>query len=158
MDFLAAQDKIMDFWAALEKCSAKIFDFSGRAQRSEFWYWILFLLIMWVVFSAIRPSDPALIPVAKMAIFLALSSAVTARRLHDTGHSGWWQLASLGILVSLASMGFIGGNEQYAVFIILVVPFSVVMLVVWPFMVFWLIKTGVIGENKFGPAPNITSD
>ncbi len=83
----------------------KFATFDGRARRSEFWWFALFTTIVQVIASiidrAILGADSQVGVVAGIA-WLALivpSLAVGARRLHDTGRSGWWQLLSLIPLV-----------------------------------------------------------
>lgn len=67
--------------------------FSGRARRKEYWMFALFATIIYVVFMvlgiATKQSWLAFIP---FVAFLLPGLAVTARRLHDTGRSGWWIL------------------------------------------------------------------
>ncbi|AZQ11592.1 DUF805 domain-containing protein [Shewanella khirikhana] len=77
------------FIGALKKYA----DFTGRARRKEYWMFVLFYLIFYVVTIGI---DVALGTTFIAAIFslglLLPSLAIGARRLHDTGRSGWWQL------------------------------------------------------------------
>ena len=62
--------------------------FTGRAVRSEYWYWVLFSVIAQVILSVIyKPLDWVFI----LATFLP-SVAVAVRRLHDIDKSGWWLL------------------------------------------------------------------
>lgn len=69
--------------------------FHGRASRSEYWWFILFT---WLVSVGTGVIDVALsfqIPVVGTLVSLALlipGFALVARRLHDTGRSGWWFL------------------------------------------------------------------
>lgn len=86
----------MDFGTAIRTCLRKYVDFSGRAARSEFWWWILAYIggvVVATVFdvAAFRHSDALFSGIFALAVFLP-TLAVTARRLHDTGRSGWWQL------------------------------------------------------------------
>ncbi len=71
----------------------KYADFTGRARRTEYWMFTLFYLIFFLVTVGI---DMALGTTFIAAIFslglLLPSLAIGARRLHDTGRSGWWQL------------------------------------------------------------------
>lgn len=71
-------------------------DFTGRATRKEYWMYILFYIIFYIVLSII---DASLGIVGLSTLFsLALlvpSISIVARRLHDTGRSGWWQLLGL---------------------------------------------------------------
>ena len=78
----------MDFVTAVKTVFGKYVVFEGRALRSEFWYFQLFLLIVNLVLNAILPPLSA----AFGLITLLPGLAVGARRLHDIGKSGWWQL------------------------------------------------------------------
>lgn len=89
----------MNFVQAIQVCLRKYVDFSGRAARSEFWWFALFQLIVMVVASMVSETVYAVV-----ALVLVLPSlAVGARRLHDVGKSGWFLLLHLlpiiGILV-----------------------------------------------------------
>lgn len=69
-------------------------DFSGRASRSEYWYYILAYLIGSIVVSLVggilgARAGSVLSGIYSLALFLP-SLAVLVRRLHDTNHSGWW--------------------------------------------------------------------
>lgn len=89
----------MTFSESVSTCFKKFIDFSGRASRSEFWYFYLFYLIveffvMGIVFSVATVStDGAMVAYTiSMFVFLALLFplwAVQVRRLHDVNHSGW---------------------------------------------------------------------
>ena len=87
----------MDFVSAVKSCFAQYAGFSGRAPRSEFWWFALFQLGVLVIATMI---SQVLYGIAALALLLP-ALAVGARRLHDIGRSGWWQLLSLtGIAVS----------------------------------------------------------
>lgn len=70
-------------------------DFKGRSRRSEYWWAWLFTALVAGVLSAIVP---ALSGVWSLAI-LVPSLAISVRRLHDIGKSGWWYLICLIPLV-----------------------------------------------------------
>lgn len=84
----------MDFGGAIKSVFSKYATFTGRARRSEFWYWYLFTFIVGCVLGWI--------PVLGWLVSIALiipNLAVGARRLHDTNRSGWWLLLNLIPLV-----------------------------------------------------------
>jgi uncharacterized membrane protein YhaH (DUF805 family) len=77
----------------------KYFDFKGRARRKEYWYFIIFSIIIGVVVRYIdiyintagSDADGALTAFYITAVLIP-GWAVSVRRLHDTGSSGWWLL------------------------------------------------------------------
>jgi uncharacterized membrane protein YhaH (DUF805 family) len=86
------------YLAALKKYAT----FSGRAHRSEFWFYVLFTFIVSVVLAIIDTvlGTVFLGPIYSLATLLP-SLAVGARRLHDTGRSGWWQLIGIVPLIGV---------------------------------------------------------
>lgn len=81
----------MTFGESIQTCFSKYADFKGRAARSEYWWWALFIFIATMAAGVINDKVSALV---SLATFLP-SIAVCARRLHDTNRSGWWQLIGL---------------------------------------------------------------
>src|SRR4051812_32820666 len=94
----------MSFQDAIRVClQRKYADFNGRARRSEFWFFVLFTAIVSAVggildtIFGLRNGSYGTGPiqgVLQLAL-LVPSLAVGARRLHDIGRSGWWQLIGL---------------------------------------------------------------
>ena len=117
----------MDFQTSIKTCFNKYVVFSGRASRSEFWWFILFGLLVGVGTSIvdfiIDPTGNFVLfnSIASLALFIPQLSA-GSRRLHDTGKSGWWQLLYITI---------IGG---------------IVVIV-------WLATEPTKKKNQFGPVP-----
>lgn len=83
-------------------------NFSGRASRSEFWYFALASAILGLIVGAIELAtglisieDPnATGPLSAILNLLLVipSIAVTSRRLQDYGYSGWWQLSYITVI------------------------------------------------------------
>ncbi|MCL1074483.1 DUF805 domain-containing protein [Shewanella dokdonensis] len=68
-------------------------DFTGRTRRRNFWMYVLIYNIISLILSAIDvASNSNWLGIVYGLVLLLPSLAVTARRLHDTGRSGWWQL------------------------------------------------------------------
>lgn len=100
----------MKFQEAIESAFRQYANFDGRARRSEYWYFALFLFLVSLVISTVCApiGGPRLVYVLNtlftVAIFLP-SLALVFRRLHDTGRTGLWFLLAfvpLGALVLLA--------------------------------------------------------
>ena len=86
----------MSFGGAIKSCFSKYATFGGRASRSEYWYWVLFSVLIGV--AAIFIDTAIGVPLEKRGPVDAITTlglflpglAVTVRRLHDVGKSGWW--------------------------------------------------------------------
>ncbi|MEM6376350.1 MAG: DUF805 domain-containing protein [Pseudomonadota bacterium] len=89
---------------------SKYATFSGRASRSEFWWWCLTLILLLILcriadhlISApllggdIGPDESRLRPISWLfsVALIVPHIAVSARRLHDIGRTGWWLLIGL---------------------------------------------------------------
>ncbi len=77
--------------------------FSGRARRKEYWFFVLFNIIVSIILAVIDGVTGTLDPESGMGLLgliytlaiLIPALAVSVRRLHDTGRSGWWLLILL---------------------------------------------------------------
>lgn len=118
------------FIGALKKYAV----FKGRAQRKEYWFFVLFYLIFGFVLTfvdgflgtAYSVDGNAVVGLLSTPYGLAMlvpAIAVTVRRLHDIGRSGWWILFGLIPLIG-----------------------TIVLLV-------FLVLDSQDGENRFGPNP-----
>ena len=122
----------MGFLEAVRTCLfRKYADFQGRASRAEYWWFALFSLVVPVVAFNSGPRFPGLLVTGVVVMLLTAVPhlAVTVRRLHDTGRSGWWLL--LGPVGRIPGVGWIA---------------SLVLL--W-----FLIQRGDAGGNRYGPNP-----
>ena len=86
----------MSFGEAIRTCFTKYVDFSGRARRSEYWY---FVLLNVIVCTACNLLGLAVLNALYSLAVLLPGLAVAVRRLHDTGRSG---LMILLILIPFA--------------------------------------------------------
>lgn len=110
----------MGLQEAVRSVLTKYADFSGRARRSEYWYWVLALAIAWVVGLILSAAVEEIIFLVLLAYLAVLvpSLAVSVRRLHDTGRSGWWLLLNVvpfgGLVVLIFScLDSQPGDNQY---------------------------------------------
>jgi len=124
----------------------RFFDFSGRSRRKEFWLWILFVIIVYVVaaildvqlglggaatsssefgdggVSASANFSGGILTLVWMLITLIPNLSVSVRRLHDVDKSGWFILLGLIPLVGL-------------------------------YLIYLYVQPGTPGPNRFGPDP-----
>lgn len=106
----------MDFVTAVRTCLSKYATFHGRAPRSEFWWFYLFIIVIDIILGFFVGSDTMvrireggfdamsiafasnralmLQGLIHLALLLPML-AVAVRRLHDTGRTGWWLLIGL---------------------------------------------------------------
>ena len=81
-------------------------NFSGRACRSEYWYFSLAIVLVQLIISIIETATGMVVESTEMGILsiiftlliLVPSISVASRRLQDRGLSGWWQLLYLTII------------------------------------------------------------
>lgn len=105
--------------------------FTGRARRSEYWYFFLFNLLAIVVLAGVDSATGLFSAQARIGLLSGLYSlailipglAVSVRRLHDTDRSGWWLLLALAPLLG-----------------------AIVLLV-------FCAQDGQAGQNRYGPDP-----
>jgi uncharacterized membrane protein YhaH (DUF805 family) len=118
----------MNFGEAISSGFRNYVGFTGRAARSEFWYWILFEFLLTIVTGFI---DLEVLGSREVFPLTSLTSlglllpylAVSIRRLHDIDRRGWW-------------------------FLIYFIP--LVGLIFW---FIWNCTRGTTGANRFGPDP-----
>lgn len=101
------------FLKAIKLGFANYFNFSGRSSRSEYWFFVLFNLMVYVfcIYAPILFKSPELGEVTVMIFFIfkffifipALS--LTVRRLHDIDNRGWWVL--IGFIPILGQLALI---------------------------------------------------
>lgn len=135
--------------AAVSRAFSGYFDFSGRANRGEFWWFVLANILIGAVTGVadalVNPmSDgPGVINGIWSLIILIPSFALTARRLHDTGRSGWFQLMPwaafipiiLAVTTEVMGLAVLGGIGYLVLGIVLLV---------------WLCQRGDSQPNRFG--------
>jgi uncharacterized membrane protein YhaH (DUF805 family) len=113
----------MTFWQAVQTCYGKYATFTGRASRSEFWYFVLFQLLGFLACAVlVFVGGLFLFFLFALANFLP-SLAVRVRRLHDTDRSGW------------------------AMFFALIPIVGPILIIVWD------CQPGTRGSNRFGDDP-----
>jgi uncharacterized membrane protein YhaH (DUF805 family) len=116
----------MDFQTAVRTCFQKYATIAGRARRSEYWWFVLFIfagnIVLGLVDQIVFGSAQVLSGIFGLAT-LVPSVCVAGRRLHDTGRSAWWLL-------------------------LIVIPLIGFLVLLW-----WFVQKGTDGSNEFGPDP-----
>lgn len=110
-------------------------NFNGRALRSEYWWWVVFVWIGGIVArlldSVLRlnlytdPNTGQTSGVIAVIFGLAViipGLAVAVRRLHDTDRSGWWLLI------------------------------GIIPIIGWIVLIVWFASQGTPGPNRYGPS------
>ncbi len=117
----------MSFSEAIKTVFSKYAVFTGRARRSEYWYFFLFNVIVSAVLSALAKAVPFLGFLSAVYALAALlpGIGVFVRRMHDVGRSGWSWLFGLIPLVG-----------------------AILLLV-------WSATDSQPGDNKYGPNPKM---
>lgn len=141
------------FGEAISTCFSKYATFSGRASRSEYWYFYLFGILIGLIGGFIEVAgSPAVSGLISLVLMLP-SLAVTVRRLHDTDRSGWWLggpvlgLLGAGILIALIGASARNPDDLAAPFlVILVLGYLGWTIALTVFMCF----KGTPGPNRFG--------
>jgi uncharacterized membrane protein YhaH (DUF805 family) len=141
---------------------ALFFSFHGRVGRRRYWLALVacnvaaFAISFVVGFLArvASGSDGALVPLVQGPINLAgayVSAAITAKRLHDHGRSGWWALAIalMGGVIYRASQGLLPNTAPYAT------VFGPWFLPYLGFFILLGFLPGQKSSNRFGPPEDI---
>ena len=92
--------------------------FSGRAGRQEYWYFVLFNILAYILLSIIAgiigKIGASLLSLYAVAAFLP-GLAASIRRLHDTNRSGWWLLImAIPLVGSIVLLVFLA-QESHAI-------------------------------------------
>lgn len=170
----------MSFGEAIRSVFSKYATFSGRARRSEFWYFFLFNMIVSFVLTILGSKVPILGFLGSLWSLAILIPylAVTVRRFHDIGKSGWNylyliipSLLYLGYLIYLIiKLGgsFVGTNGaidpdafssvlmENSKALLTVAILMIATLIAWIVWIVWMARDSQPGENKWGPNPKET--
>jgi uncharacterized membrane protein YhaH (DUF805 family) len=109
----------MNFAEAIASGLSHYVAFSGRASRSEFWFWYLFVLVLSIVGGILDLMIDMQVVGPIIALGLLLPGiSMNIRRLHDIDRSGWWCLIAftgIGVILLLvwACMKGTSGTNSY---------------------------------------------
>ncbi|MDA7946808.1 MAG: DUF805 domain-containing protein [Hyphomicrobiaceae bacterium] len=125
----------MTFTDAVRTCFSKYATFSGRAARPEYWWWVLFSVLVNIASNIVdayliapalglppfgENSAQPLSIIVGLALLLP-GLAVAVRRLHDIDRSGWWMLIALIPIIGLIVL------------------------------IYWAVQPGTESDNQYGP-------
>ncbi len=147
-------------------------DFSGRSSRSEFWLYVLFYFIIYIIAGIIdafvfgRAGRVGILTTIVALVHLLPSLAVSVRRLHDIDRTGWWVLvfalapfvvtmiallaAGGSMFAMMSGQGGAGAAAGFGVAMAIAEIIDIVILIVA--LVFYCTR-GTAGSNRFGSAP-----
>ena len=126
----------MNLAGAVAQVLSKYAEFSGRASRPEYWWWVLVNFCVGIALLVINAATgfSAVGTIISFLYNLAVllpTWAVTVRRLHDIGKSGWWLLLWIAIVL----IPFVGA----------------VVVLIWS--IAWLAREGEWRANDYGNIP-----
>lgn len=118
----------MDFQTAVRTVLQHNYaNFTGRAQRSQYWWFALFSfvgsIILNVIDAALFGANATILSLLWSLALLIPSIAVGVRRLHDLDKSGWWLLLALIPLIGALVL------------------------------IYWFVQRGTEGDNQYGADP-----
>ena len=150
------------------------FTFKGRLNRKSYWMRTLAIAGLWLVvvilmvlasFTAFAAGGFGVASVLVKIFYIAfvvvttwVSVALAARRLHDCGLSGWWQLVLYVPALLVSSVTPLAQQAGFGNAFIVVQTVSLILALVSIFALIWLLyvlgfRKGSVGENRFGPDP-----
>lgn len=140
----------MTFKDSVKRCLGPEYFFTvqGRASRSEFWWFMLFICLVNIgtglILAIFPPIAAAIISMIISLYLFPPNLGVTVRRLHDRNLSGWWLLLPIGALALWFAGGGAGAQSQVGSLLSLAMCVGYLALLTMP---------GQPGPNRFGPAP-----
>ncbi len=140
----------MGFREAVTVCIQDYYTFSGRARRSEYWWFFLFVIVgsvLLAAFDAVIFGEDMLLGLNGLFGLLTFlpQLAVSWRRMHDTGRPGWFNLLPV---VPIVPLFVIDSGDPIPTLVLLFM--SVVVMIV---VLIWLVLPSQPVPNRFGPKP-----
>jgi uncharacterized membrane protein YhaH (DUF805 family) len=138
----------------------KYANFTGRASRPEYWWYVLALCIAYLVLHIVESIvgvDHMFFTYGPLTLLLMLgtlvpSIAVGIRRLHDTDRPGWWLLIALvpyGLMALAGLMALVGGG--FFGLLAMMGLIGIVAMIGGIVLLIFMVLPGTLGDNRFGP-------
>lgn len=162
----------LTFSQALTTAKSRLLSFNGRSRRSEFWYCYLASYLVSLVASLIPFVGTPISCIASLLIV-----PIAFRRVHDSGHSGWWigggiilsliTLTIIGVtLVSNAKTGSIDWEDDERIMLLITQSFKSVQVIIATFVyiifsiiqLVFLFQDSQKGPNRYGESPKYPSE
>ena len=90
----------------------KYADFTGRARRADYWWFVLFYAVVFSVLNFIGMQiNLTFLPMIFLLAVICPLIAAGWRRMHDTGRAGWWIIVPIANIIFAASPGTVGPNQ-----------------------------------------------
>ena len=147
---------------AYKNCFVKYFQLKGRANRKEYWSFVLMNVLIAIVLLLFGAVGAILFTIYNIAVIIP-GFTVFVRRCHDTNHSGWNAMLPFAttFLASFISGLFSGFertagvlDESYYTFSLTVTSICGLAVIAVSVYIFYLtVKKGDAKENKYGPIP-----
>ncbi|TLD82914.1 DUF805 domain-containing protein [Helicobacter sp. MIT 11-5569] len=162
----------MTFKQAVASGFSNLFNFKGRASRSEYWWFYLCLAIIGSLSGAMILGfafvgyylflNGTILYISYIIyqtfafVFLMFYISITVRRLHDVNKSGWWLLVwfvsyILMVFIGVLSDDTISANTELVGIALSAVLFALLASSI--ILLIFLVKRGTKGENRFGADP-----
>jgi len=110
---------------AIHSAIVNAFNFRGRGGRTDFWIWLLFVILVWFValyldltyippmlgYMPMEQGAPRPLSIGWALLCIIPTLSLMVRRMHDHDRSGWWLLSVLPAIWWLATKGMKGPNR-----------------------------------------------
>ena len=136
----------MTFFNSIITCYKKSFDFKGRASKSEYWWFVLYLGLLFGLSIWLNDIDSEIVVGVYVGLIIGTVPAmfsVLVRRFHDVGLSTW---SCIKRLLQVAGLSFLGcillailGNSIL----------SALIALLWPFIGFLFMFIVLIGDSVY---------
>lgn len=173
----------MTFGSAVRSCLRKYAVFKGRASRSEFWWFAVFLLTLHILLAlfdafvlgtyvseettrsvttpsgvstsfSLRAHDTSYAPKILFLIFLLPLLSAATRRLHDAGRGGkLLLLVIIPVLLTQIPNPFPPDTDAHALSTWVIIPGTLMFMAGFIMLLFWWVQPSQEGANAYGVAP-----
>jgi len=161
----------------------RFLDFKGRSRRKEYWMYLLFVIIVYIVLmfldsalglggrvtgdaeltgtsvGAAGALSGGVLTMIFALVTLIPSIAVSVRRLHDIDRTGWWILLPLGFYLAGAAIALAGiaqaasGGSGGLATAGVGLVLSGIAMITGILLLVWYCMPGTVGPNRFGEDP-----